>query len=529
MARCAVVKKLFFFWLRVGLLFYAGVANFSLKFAVASGGQFVLTVIDRTTQQPIPCRMHLKNSQQRPVRADKAPFFFDHFVFDSSTTLKLPKGHYTFEIEHGLEYLNRTGTFQIDDFADDAQTVDLFRFCDMSKEGWWAGDLLANRPENDMPLLMSAEDIHVVCAANGKSPGGRATSIAKNKGDKGTSAPSGTIWNIGANRWLGRYGGSENRPGGQIGFLNLETPWQPLTGKGESPHLASVITATREHGKAWIDAQHPASYDLPLWLAHNLVDSIDVAGGYLQKNAVKEDAPGLRPRDTLLFPGPEGAGRSNLDIYFRLLECGLRIPPTASSGSGEANNPLGYNRVYVHLDGDPTWNAWWKGLRAGQVLVTNGPLIRPQVEGFAPGHVFRVDAGQSAEFEIGLTLSTREKIDYLEIVRDGRVVYNARLDQWEKEGHHLPLQKFTKSGWFLVRAVTNHPKSYHFGMTAPYFVEVGYEKRISKESAEYFQSWLTQRRAQIDKADFKDKEKVLPLYDQAAEYWTKLVLSATVD
>ena len=46
-------------------------------------------------------------------------------------------------------------------------------------------------------------------------------------------------------------------------------------------------------------------------------------------------------------------------------------------------NPVGYNRVYVHCGEELTWDKWWENLRRGQVVVTNGPLLRPRV--FGPG------------------------------------------------------------------------------------------------------------------------------------------------
>ena len=80
-----------------------------------------------------------------------------------------------------------------------------------------------------------------------------------------------------------------------------------------------------------------------------------------------------------------------------------------------APNPVGYDRVYVHLDEEFSYDQWFEGLRAGRVMVTNGPLIRPNVEGEMPGHVFQADAGQEVDLEVGLTLSTRDKISYLEV------------------------------------------------------------------------------------------------------------------
>src|SRR5437773_794177 len=85
------------------------------------GGVLKVEVIDRETKQPLACRMHLTNAAGKPLRAPKAPFWHDHFVFDGQISLKLPKGQYAFEIEHGPEYLVRQGHFTIDDFSQDTK------------------------------------------------------------------------------------------------------------------------------------------------------------------------------------------------------------------------------------------------------------------------------------------------------------------------------------------------------------------------------------------------------------------------
>ena len=161
-----------------------------------------------------------------------------------------------------------------------------------------------------------------------------------------------------------------------------------------------------------------------------------------------------KPRDRKRYPSYKGNAEWSQEIYFRLLECGLRIPPTAGSGSGESPNPVGYNRVYVHVDGDLTYEKWWQQLRAGAVFVTNGPLMKPSVEGQLPGHVFQARQAKPLDLEIGLTLSTREPINYLEIIKDGHVEREVRFDEYAKSGR-LPKVSFDRSGWFLIRAVSN--------------------------------------------------------------------------
>ena len=233
-------------------------------------------------------------------------------------------------------------------------------------------------------------------------------------------------------------------------------------------------------------------------VAAGQIDSIEVAHSHICRDTTINDEADGKPRDRKRYPSYKGNAEWSQEIYFRLLECGLRIPPTAGSGSGESPNPVGYNRVYVHVDGEFTYEKWWQNLRAGQVFVTNGPLMKPSVEGELPGHVFQADAGAKLEFEIGLTLSTREPISYLEIIKDGHVEHEIRFDEYAKSGK-LPKLQFDRSGWFLIRAVTDVPKTYRFAMTGPYYVEIGYQRRISKSAAQFFLDWVV-RAGQADQA-----------------------------
>src|SRR5262249_43756529 len=155
------------------------------------------------------------------------------------------------------------------------------------------------------------------------------------------------------------------------------------------------------------------------------------------------------------FPGRNGNGRWSEAIYHHALNCGLRIPPAAGSGSGENQSPLGTNRVYAFCGKRFSPDAWWDALDSGRVFVTNGPLLRPTVEGQPPGHVFHLQGG-SHDFEIGLSLATRVPVAYLQILKNGRVEHEVRLDEFAARGGKLPRLVFDASGWFQVRAVTNN-------------------------------------------------------------------------
>ena len=149
-----------------------------------------------------------------------------------------------------------------------------------------------------------------------------------------------------------------------------------------------------------MDIEKPYWWDVPVWLPHG-VDSAGLACNHMLRDGMYESEAWGRPRDTQRLPPPRGNGFYTQELYYHILNTGLRVPPSAGSASGVMQNPVGYNRVYVHLDGPLTWTKWWEGLRAGHSFVSNGPLLRARANGQWPGTssngIVRLNASGSAK------------------------------------------------------------------------------------------------------------------------------------
>lgn len=484
----------------------------------ASTGQLTLTVVDKDTGKPIACRMHLVGPKKKPFKPEKVPYWYDHFVVPGKIVLKLPIGNYTFVIERGPEYLDRDGYFTINHFADDSTQVDLRRFIDMSADGWWSGDLDVRRPARDIELLMMADDLHVAEIISWQND--------KNLG--GNQVPKEPLVRFDGNRYYQLMAGMSARSGTELLLLNLTTPLKLPAASAEYPSVMKFLPEAREKGNLWVDVSKPFWWDLPMLVAAGQIDSIEIAHSHIGRDSVIPNEATGRPRDRVHYPDPWGNAQWSQHIYFQLLECGLRIPPSAGSGSGDSPNPIGYNRMYVHMDGELTYEKWWQALRAGQVFVTNGPLLKPTVEGELPGHVFQAEADAKLELELGLTLSTREPISYLEIIKDGNVEHSIPFDTYSKTGR-LPKLQFDRSGWFLIRAVTDLPKTYRFALTGPYYVEIGNQRRISKQAVQFFLDWVYERAKQIKLDDPEQQQEVLKWHRQARDYWQDLLSKANAE
>lgn len=523
------VRRLALVWCLFGCFVWCG-SNWSL------GGQLVVKVVDRDSGEPLTCRMHLYQVNGKPRRVEKTLYWHDHFVVPGQIVLNLPNGQYTFELDRGPEYATRSGHFAIENFADDVKVVDMKRHVDMAAAGWYSGDLLVRRPPAEMKLLMSAEDLRlaeVVGALNGKAevaggepPTRRAASDHKNQTESAAPQQQPLTW-LGDEQGYYRFTAAafgKGKPA--LSLLGASRPY-PLSWEG-GPLDVAAVAAARDRGVAWIDAVAGFSWDLPVLVAHRQIDSFQLAPPTITRSGGDESETEGLPRDRKQFPAPWGHAQWIQHIYNQLLECGLRIPPSAASGSGISPNPVGYNRMYVHVDGPFEPARWFESLKAGRVCVTNGPLLQPRVAGQLPGHVFSAPEGRAIELEIGLTLSTREPISYLEIIKDGKVEKSIRFQDYAASGR-LPPVVFEKSGWFRIRAVTDLPKVYRFASTGPYYVEIGYQRRISRQAVQFFIDWLDQSELRLEKLSAAQRSKLTPAYTEARRFWRELLAQANAD
>lgn len=477
----------------------------------AGGGELTLTVVDSQTGQPLPCRMHLRNEKNRPQRAAKTLFFHDHFVFAGTVKIKLPRGTYHFVIERGPEYLERTGYFVIENQAKDDKTVELRRACHMADEGWWSGDLHVHRVPKDIELLMLADDLHLAGVL----------AWTNQKNDWTTALAEQPVRTFDGNRCY-TFAGEDEPPGGTLLYFNLPEPLGIAGRAADDAATLDALFAARQVESSWIDVANATAPDLPLWLATGRIDSIGVCHDQMVRPEAGGDMRGKRLNERHA-PGMLGAGNRTQQIYYHLLNCGLRIPPSAGSGSGEAPNPVGYNRVYVWLDKDPfDYDHWWRAFRAGRVVVTNGPLVRPVANGKPPGEVFEAAAGETVSLDVAVNVTVREKISYFELIKDGRVAASVRYEELAKTGHFPPLE-FDESGWCLVRAITDLEETYRFATSAPWYVEIGdTPRRISKESAQFFLNGLGERRQQLEVGG-EPPARFSEALDRAQSFWSDLM------
>lgn len=485
-----------------------------------SYGRIGITIVESTKREPVPCRVYLKDSAGKPLFAEGLPKWRDHFVCAGNVALALPAGNYSYEIERGPEYRRETGLLAIS--ADETKTlvVELKRIVSLAAEGWWSGDLHVHRPVKDMPLLMMAEDLHVAPVM---------TWWNKQNLWSQKSLPEKPLIQFDRDRFYQMMAGEDEREGGALLFFNLPEPLAIAGASREYPSPMKFLEQARRHRGVSIDIEKPFWWDVPIWLASGKVDSIGLANNHMCRDQMYESEAWGKPRDVGKLPAPLGNGFWTQEIYYHILNCGLRIPPSAGTASGVLPNPVGYNRVYVHMRGKLTYEKWWEGLRAGRSFVSNGPLLRCRANGELPGHVFKTETGKELNLQITAAISSSDPISKIEIIKNGKVERSLTFEDWKKSGA-LGVISFKETGWFLIRTICDNAKTFRFASTAPYYVEIGSNKsRIGAASAQFFVDWVHERSQRVKLTDPNEREEVLQFHQMAEKFWNDLAKRANAN
>jgi hypothetical protein len=478
-----------------------------------------LVILDKANGQSAPCRVHLKDAAGKPVRPPGLPFWFDHFSCPGSVELRLEPGRYTIAIERGPEYGRIAEMIDIKEGGKQRLTYELQRQVNLTKEGWWSGELHVHRPVEAIELLMRAEDLHVAPVITWWN---KQNLWAQKK------LPNKVLVRFDGNRFHHLMAGEDEREGGALLFFNLAKPLAIAKATREYPSPMKFVEEARlMDDDVWIDIEKPFWWDVALWLASGRMNSIGLANNHMCRDRMYESEAWGKPRLAERLPAPLGNGYWTQEIYYHVLNTGLRMPPSAGSASGVLPNPVGYNRVYVHLGPEVTYEGWWQGLRAGRSFVTNGPLLRVRANDKLPGHVFTGD--REVHLQLTASLTTNDPIRHVELIKNGNIERRIPVEEVAKTGS-LGMLTFKESGWFLVRAIADNKKTFRFASTAPFYVEVGPEKeRISKASAQFFLDWTRRRMTRIKLDDPAQREEVLKHHLRAESFWQSRVAKANAE
>jgi hypothetical protein len=173
-------------------------------------------------------------------------------------------------------------------------------------------------------------------------------------------------------------------------------------------------------------------------------------------------------------------GQLGTGLLYDFLNLGFRLTPSAGTDWPYLSLP-GAERVYVQVAGAFSPQAFFDGMKAGRLFVTNGPMLALDVAGQAMGSEVHVKAGQT----VTIKATARQNPDYgrldrLELVIHGDVIKTVKAETGAETLELVHELQAQTSLWLAVRAYGTEMGLAH---SAPVYVYVDGHKRFWKRAA----------------------------------------------
>ena len=473
-----------------------------------------ITILDGQTEEQLSARCTVVDVGGQPVYPFPAASGFYHAPYGDSpayfysggqSILFVPAGPTEVTVARGFEY--RTVVDTVGVAGDTTVTFHIDRWIDMNGLGFYSGDCHTHAShsggiytvEPDDALFMAqAEGLNVINCLD--------IEYFFTGGPDPCSTPDCIVYMTEEHR-SNVYGHS-----GLLGLSTLVMPafttWWPL--------LMDVADEVHAQPGAAIICAHPVTTD-------DFFDIESVSGKMLARelpiDVIKYKIDGYE-----LLSNYASSHRRTLQMWYRILNCGFRLPACAGTDaemSAAFGKPPGSYRVYVQIDGEFTYDSWLSNLVAGRTFVTNGPLFTElEVRNFALGD--SVDLATQ-----GLTyLDGHVRVECETPLRRVDILCNGRVDQTflAEEGQCVIDTSFIvtvdESSWIAVRA--SGPKANMatvgdslFAHSGPVYFSLNGARILETESAQELVEWVGNfERLAIAKGEWSDPGQSLSLFEE---------------
>lgn len=200
--------------------------------------------------------------------------------------------------------------------------------------------------------------------------------------------------------------------------------------------------------------------------------------------------------------------------WYRALNCGYRLPAVGGTDKMGAGTPVGGNRSYARLGGEPVNPAnWARAVCNGNTFMTTGPLLLLEAGGRAPGQEIRLGQGGGSIEVLAQARSTRP-VHRVDIVWNGRVVASRENREGAREITLKERVRVAGPGWLAARCSSKlRPRL--LAHTSPVYVQVPGQEVFSETAAAYMltqieaaQTWVETLATRPDPERFERVRKV---------------------
>jgi hypothetical protein len=486
-------------------------------------------LIDGSSGMPVQARAYLTDERGQ-AWAPPGLIAYDygkehHFIVPNAFTIRLRAGKYILRLERGPEYRSSRLTIDLAAGRRLAHLVRLERWIDMNRLGWYSGDLHNHRRIDEMPALLAAEDLNLAPVLTSLVPAKQISPPEPSSKGAVRQADSRHVFSV-LDRDINR---PVDSPGG-LGLLALSSPFD-FDGYRLYPPSDTLGRLARAQG-GHIDAQEVLWRETAALAAFHHFDSVGIIHECFTPHGIVAPpyASGLISYGPPAYDSGPGILHWGLDVYYRLLNICFRLPVSAGTGSGSTQSPLGYNRVYVHVDRAFNYQDWFEALRSGHSFATNGPMLFLRVNGAGPGSALSLYQSEAQPVRIQAEAVSPRPLDRLEIVHNGSVLQSVS-DSNGRGTLSIDIRRdIADVGWVAARCFERPAEAIRFAHTSPVYLQKGEQFEIAREDVQFFIDWIEREiRYYSESGNFQSVDHlddVLSFYRKAERFYRALLKSA---
>lgn len=467
----------------------ASAAAFALSPAPLGAATLVTlhcTIVDAASGTPIAARCRIidmfGNNRYPPFWTC---FYHEagggYFYSSGSFSCVVPAGALVLTVKHGFEYREIVDSITVR--ADTSIVVGVARMISMNALGWYAGDSHVHINHAGGSYVLHPEEAHLMASAEGLF---MVNCLDNDYYFTGAPASCST-----PDCWV--YMSEEMRSAsyGHTGLLGLRRIVSPVSSTWW-PMMMDIADSAHTQPGALVVSAHPVTTD-----SFTQVESWP-GSGIARELPVDCVAHHIDAMDVMSYSNIHNGG-IELDMWYRLLNCGFRLP--ASAGTDAAMNtlnagPLGAFRVYARIQSDVVNPAaWFEALAAGRTFVTNGPLItRFEINGRASGDSCSF-AEPGAVVPGKISVRSVYAINRVEIVRNGTVAATLNIVPPRGTVDTSFSVSLFESSWVAARVYGDKrgwitAGNYLFAHTSPVYFRVAGRRVLVRDDAGFFSQYI---------------------------------------
>jgi hypothetical protein len=509
----------------ISLLLWLVCWSEAVSITTASSAELQVEIQDETTRHLVPARLYLEDDKGTPwspegvVKYDKEREH--HFISSGRFIISLPSGRYRLTAERGPEYPSWASTLEMQSGQNQKKQIFLSRWIRMNSLGWYSGDLHNHRKAEEMPQLLLAEDLNLAPTLTDWIWEDKPISFPPATGEPFREVDATHVYSL-----LDKEVERLNHGPGAVDLLGLKTVI-PFQGDRLFPPNDRFCRLAHEQG-AYVDAEKIVWRDVCALVALDQIDFAGIVHNHFNRHGVDlETEPwGMIPKNKPEYDTIAGMPLWSMEVYYRFLNCGFRLPVSAGSASGVKAAPLGYNRVYVSLQEPFSYHSWFRALKAGRSFATNGPMLFLKVNEEGLGSVVHLSSSQSSPVKIHAEGSSAGDLDRLEVLFKGHVIKTVKT--LEANGRIVAdfESEIRESGWVVARCFERPGKTIRFAHTSPVYIQFEDHNGIVPSDAQFFVDWIDRELSFYKKETRfrtqQEQAEMLRFFEQARAIYTKL-------